>query len=98
MSETVEMYKAMKEEDKSQRAMMRERGMQFLIDADIKFETNNNGAHLIVEGPLGLIDFWPRTDKWLCQHDRVMRRGVKELVRWILGQRIEQQARRRVVG
>lgn len=56
-------------------AMLKERG--------IRFTTFNGGAHLIVMGSAGFIDFWPTTGKW---HDRAGQKGfgVESLIAHIL--------------
>jgi hypothetical protein len=46
----------------------REEGARRLREAGIVFTTHNNGAHLIVEGRDGFIDYWPGTGKWVSRN------------------------------
>ena len=52
----------------------------FLKKLGIIFITKNKGSHLVVEGPHGLIDFWPSTGKWKDREVGDYERGVRELV------------------
>lgn len=62
-----EMFKALRADKKEKRALNTERSTQILVDHGIKFESKNNGAHLIVTGLNGLIDFWPSTGKYIVR-------------------------------
>jgi hypothetical protein len=49
------------------RASNRAQSPEFLREAGVEFEVKNGGAHLIVKGPAGLIDFWPGTGLWIVR-------------------------------
>lgn len=59
--------KSGKEASRDKRASNTVRSTQILVDHGIKFESKNNGAHLIVTGLNGLIDFWPSTGKYIVR-------------------------------
>ena len=65
MSDTVETYKAMHEHNKQVREQRRMKAPGALTCRGIEFESKNEGAHLIVKGPKGLIDYWPGTGRWI---------------------------------
>jgi len=52
---------------KAQRAALAARE---LSQAGIPFTVHNGGAHLVVEGPVGFIDYWPTTGKWAARSGR----------------------------
>jgi hypothetical protein len=62
-----EIFDAMKEHSQQKRANNREKCAEALTTAGVMFEAKNGGAHLVVEGNNGFIDYWPGTGKW---HDR----------------------------
>ena len=59
-----EIYKAMKEDSKKKRERNRNSGPALLEKHSIVFESKNGGAHLIVEGSKGFVDYWPGTGRW----------------------------------
>ena len=59
-----ETFQAMKEHSQEKRANNRDRCAMRLHAEGVMFEAKNNGAHLIVEGNVGYIDYWPGTGKW----------------------------------
>lgn len=61
VSEMWSEYKKMKQDARTQR---REKAPDQLTQAGINFTEHNNGAHLIVETHMGLVDFWPGTTRW----------------------------------
>lgn len=67
-------------ETKLQRAKKRAQSTKRLKKEKIEFESKNYGAHLIVEGPYGLIDFWPGTGKWKCRNTGKNDQGLNELI------------------
>jgi len=77
-------FKAMKEHSKKKRAGNREQSAQHLRDRGILFSANNNGAHLIVEGKDGYIDFWPGTGRWKTRKGKTGF-GVRNLAKLING-------------
>ena len=67
----------------NKRASNRQWSTQHLVDKGIAFQSKNKGAHLIVESPIGLIDFWPGTGKWIVRSNKKTKRGVRELIKYI---------------
>lgn len=55
-----------------------------LSEAGIKFDSRNNGQHLIVAGFDCFIDFWPSTDRWNTRSG-VKDRGLYKLIKYVLG-------------
>lgn len=49
----------------------------------IGFAIKNEGMHLIVEGPVGLVDVWPTTGKWISRSDQKQGFGLRELLLYI---------------
>lgn len=49
----------------------------------IGFTVKNDGMHLIVEGPVGYVDVWPTTGKWMCRGDAKQGFGLRELLLYI---------------
>jgi hypothetical protein len=67
---------------------------EVLCELEIDFSEFNQTLHLVLEcdEPLGLIDFWPTTGKWIKRNDRSdHRRGFRNLLREILLAREERQ-------
>lgn len=54
-----------------------------LINNCIGFVVKNEGMHLIVEGPVGYIDCWPTTGKWICRGGQKQGFGLRELLLYI---------------
>lgn len=62
------------------RASNRVDSAAMLFASGIKFETKNQGAHLIVRA-LGLtVDFWPGTGLWIVRNPKREGRGVQRLI------------------
>ena len=82
MGEAAETFRAMKHESQRRRAHNRKYSAELLRVNGVKYEPKNVGAHLIVQGPNSIIDFWPRTGRW---HDRAGIRGfgVQNLLKHI---------------
>lgn len=79
------MWRAHNAERQRKRADNRVQSADLLMEAGISFETRNQGAHLIVSSPAGLIDFWPGTGLWIPRNDSKRRgRGVDRLVAKIM--------------
>lgn len=68
---------------KAKRASNREYGHAKLTELKIPFESKNNGAHLIVTGPDGLIDFWPATGKFKIRATGESDRGIRKLIKHV---------------
>ncbi len=67
----------------AKRAASRINSADYLRQRGVSFEERNNGAHLIVGSPAGIIDFWPGTGLWIARSDNTRGRGVAKLVRKI---------------
>lgn len=84
MSDLAETYTGMKEAKREKRASNRESGAALLTREAIPFEERNHGRHLLVNGgPLGVIDYWPGTGRWIARFTGKNGRGVKGLLRHI---------------
>lgn len=83
MSEIGEFWKEVKPElqarNKEKRACNRENSAKILLQNEVEFTTHNNGAHLIVKGRCGTVDFWPGTGRWQLRSGR-SGFGVKNLI------------------
>ena len=64
------------------RSGVRNQGEALLEENGIAFEIESGGAHLIVNGPDGLIDYWPGTGLW-TSHKGKSGQGIYSLVRQI---------------
>lgn len=58
---------AMKQESQERRAGNRENSAKILEEKGFKFETKNDGAHLIVRRGAMVADFWPGTGKFIVR-------------------------------
>lgn len=54
-----------------------------LRNNSIGFAIKNEGMHLIVEGPVGYVDVWPTTSKWICRGGQKQGFGLRELLLYI---------------
>ena len=89
MSELAASFKTKKTAGQKRRAFNRKRSAKYLDIHKILFTSNNNGAHLIMDGHRGYIDFWPGTGKWKSRiHPCLEGFGVKNLCKEILQQTI----------
>ena len=84
MGDMAEIYREMRENKKSSAAWFRTLGASELTNNSIPFVSKNNGAHLIVEGNDGYIDFWPGTGKWIVRSPKFEGFGIKNLLEYIL--------------
>lgn len=84
MSEIGDMYKALKKEHQNAKAQSRSTYTAELLNRKIPFTSHNNGAHLIVEGPEGYIDFWPGTGRW-NNRKGVAAFGLQTLLKYLKG-------------
>lgn len=73
-------WRAEEQRSKDKRAMNRAASPKYLERQGIKFESRNEGAHLIVDGR---VDFWPGTGLWIVKEGNKRGRGVKHLANWI---------------
>lgn len=83
MSEIGDDFNAIKKERQAKRADNRDQSADYLAQRSIPFTANNMGAHLIVEGRTGYIDFWPGTGRWNTR-DGHKGFGVRNLVNYIV--------------
>lgn len=67
----------------------RDRSTDLLRGCGVAFDLHNDGYHLIVTAPRGLIDFWPSTGRFQDRRTRKMGRGVKSLLEMIGRQQVE---------
>lgn len=76
-----EMFRAWRKDKQAGREKNRNDSAQMLTDAGIAFEIKNGGAHLIVSGKRGIIDFWPGTGKYIARGAIACRgRGVRNVI------------------
>lgn len=62
------------------RAGNREASAAMLHDAGISFQSNNDGAHLVVKHCGATVDFWPGTGLWRIRGSTARHRGVGRLI------------------
>ena len=82
MSDDGEMWCAYKKMRQEKRASNREFGAIQLFNAGVPFTKHNNGAHLIVEGKVGFVDYWPGTGKWKGR-DGTTGFGIRNLLEYV---------------
>ncbi len=63
--------------------MNTEQYQEALRSHSIGFAVKNEGMHLIVEGPIGMVDVWPTTGKWICRNGAKQGFGLRELLLYI---------------
>lgn len=89
MSEVGETYREMNQASKEKRCKNRHHSTLALERAGVKFESKNNGAHLVVKEGDFIVDFWPGTGLWR-ERGGVRARGYKRLIKRINTLRISQ--------
>lgn len=77
----------MSQSSQSRAKQSRDYAAKYLKDRAIPLTTHNAGAHLIVEGALGHVDFWPGTGKWKSRKGKEGF-GVRNLVKAIQQERV----------
>ena len=77
MSETSELYEAMRAESQWRRHNNLQSSTEILKSKQIPFETKNNGVHLIVADRY---DFWPSTGLYIDRENQKRGRGVFNLI------------------
>jgi hypothetical protein len=80
VSDLAEYFRDLKEHSQRKRASNRQSGQQKLAEAGVPFTEHNGGAHLIVQTPAGVVDFWPGTGKWILRGTGAYCRGVDYLL------------------
>lgn len=89
MGDMAEDFKFLNQISKDKRESNRNSSPAYLERFAIPFETKNGGAHLIVEGSKGFVDFWPGTGKWIARSGEKLKGfGVRNLVTAIHENRI----------
>lgn len=76
-----ELYRAHREQSQARRARNRANSAAILQRHSVKFETRNDGAHLIVTHNGQTFDFWPGTGKFVRRGESRYRCGVFNLLR-----------------
>jgi hypothetical protein len=69
------------EASKKKRASNRENARRMLLKSGLTFQTKNNGAHLVVHGAAGIIDFWPGTGKYISRDGIHKGRGLRHVLK-----------------
>jgi hypothetical protein len=80
VNESSEKWAEHKKRSQEKRASNRAASAEILARVGVKFESKNQGAHLVVESSRGKIDFWPGTGKWILREGGVTGRGVNNLL------------------
>lgn len=84
MGDMAEGFRELRRISQEQRSHNRQSGRQRLQRCGVKFETRNDGAHLIVNHNGKAVDYWPGTGKWISRADRTRRgRGISQLLRFL---------------
>lgn len=77
--DTSAMWRAHRERDQERRRERREEAPKALRAAGIRFDSRNDGAHLILS-TTPIIDFWPGTAQWTIRGSFKPRYGLKQLI------------------
>lgn len=77
------MWREHKAERAIKRAKNRDDSVRMLREAGIVFESNNGGAHVVINHDRRLIDFWPGTGLWIVRGADKRRRGVALLLKFL---------------
>lgn len=84
MGDMGDVFNGMKDEmrkaSQEKRGRNRETSLDVLLEKGIDFVVKNYGAHLIVKGKNGLIDFWHGTGKFIARNGG-KGRGVFNLIK-----------------
>lgn len=79
MSEQVEIYRAMREQEKAFARKMKHDRTVYLVMSGLPITSHNNGEHIVIAN---MIDFWPSSGLWITRRGKHRRRGVKGLVNY----------------
>lgn len=82
MSETVEIFQALKVISSQRRAANLKQGLKLLRESGIPFEEKNNGVHVIVHSQPA-IDYWPSTGLWIVRGSQKRSRGILNLIAYV---------------
>lgn len=77
MSEIGEYYKERREANKKHRYAHHAAALVLLNDANIHYESKNDGLHLVIAARW---DLWPSTGKWRDRKTNTYNHGVKKLI------------------
>jgi len=80
MGDVGDAFKVMSHERRRIRRGRRDNAPARLFRHEISFESRNNGSHLIVVGPLGLIDFWPGTGLSIHRNNGERYQGIDAVI------------------
>lgn len=61
MGEHGELMKAFREQSRERKQSNRERSTQRLLENGVKFQSRNDGLHLMIDTPAGRVNFYPST-------------------------------------
>ena len=89
MGDMGDVFNEWKKEKQQRRASHRDNAAKELEKYAIYFESKNGGAHLIVEGPSSFIDYWPGTGRWIPRDTKQRQFGLRNLLKYILGNKDE---------
>ena len=81
MGDTGDDWNEHKQARKEKRANNRDYSAEYLKARGIEFQSKNVGAHLVVQGKLCKIDFWPGTGLFIPRIHGTSGRGVRNLVK-----------------
>lgn len=82
MSELGETFAAWREMKQVKKELNLKQSTALLKDTAVKFESKNEGTHLIVESTKGKVDFWPSTGLWITRKGK-RGRGVFALLEFM---------------
>lgn len=85
MSDAIDDVRALNAHRKNARGQRRNNAPAVLAQAGVGFSSHNGGAHLIVTGTQGFIDFWPGTEKWQDRETGQRGFGLNALLKHING-------------
>ena len=85
MSYSAEDFKLLRAESRVLRAIKRKSGPERLVKEGIPFDSNNDGAHLVVHRQGYTIDYWPGTDRWNIRGG-AKKFGLEALVKYVKGE------------
>lgn len=74
-------FREMRARKKERHEINKERATAALIQAGIRFESKNDGEHLIIGG--GAYELWPSSTRWRARGERRIYLGVERLIKRI---------------
>ena len=85
MGDVGDTFRALRDEGQRKRERNRDYAQAALEQRGINFEIKNFGAHIIVDGPHGKIDYWPGTGRWICRISKRRMFGIRSLLQYVDG-------------